>query len=92
MTYIRIRTCKFQADINTNVQDEQGAFYGVNSQYESSESMTITCSTKVCSFGKQVVEKVEVSKFCVTFYASSLRGRHLDLPLSVCPNNYNFCD
>ncbi|XP_045196018.2 transcriptional enhancer factor TEF-1-like isoform X3 [Mercenaria mercenaria] len=50
---------KFWADINTNVQDEQGAFYGVNSQYESSENMTITCSTKVCSFGKQVVEKVE---------------------------------
>ncbi|XP_052808528.1 transcriptional enhancer factor TEF-1-like isoform X1 [Mya arenaria] len=50
---------KFWADINTNVQDEQGAFYGVNSQYESSENITITCSTKVCSFGKQVVEKVE---------------------------------
>lgn len=50
----------FQADINTNVQDEQGAFYGHNSQYESSENITITCSTKVCSFGKQVVEKVEV--------------------------------
>ncbi|XP_060067743.1 transcriptional enhancer factor TEF-1-like isoform X1 [Ylistrum balloti] len=50
---------KFWADINTNVQDEAGAFYGVTSQYESSDNMTITCSTKVCSFGKQVVEKVE---------------------------------
>lgn len=46
--------------MNCNIQDEAGAFYGVTSQYESSENMTITCSTKVCSFGKQVVEKVEV--------------------------------
>ncbi|PVD28358.1 hypothetical protein C0Q70_10945 [Pomacea canaliculata] len=50
---------KFWADINTNLQDETGAFYGVTSQYESSENMTIQVSTKVCSFGKQVVEKVE---------------------------------
>lgn len=53
--------------MNCNIQDEAGAFYGVTSQYESSENMTITCSTKVCSFGKQVVEKVEVGKkktFC----------------------------
>ena len=50
----------FQADLNYNVQDDPAAFYGVTSQYESSENMTITCSTKVCSFGKQVVEKVEV--------------------------------
>jgi len=50
-----------QADLNCNIQEDSGAFYGVTSQYESSENMTITCSTKVCSFGKQVVEKVEVS-------------------------------
>lgn len=50
---------KFWADLNTNICDEAGAFYGVSSTYESNENMTITCSTKVCSFGKQVVEKVE---------------------------------
>lgn len=49
-----------QADLNCNIQDDTGSFYGVTSQYESPENMTITCSTKVCSFGKQVVEKVEV--------------------------------
>ena len=50
-----------QADINTPLLDDSNAFYGVTSQYESSDNMTISCSTKVCSFGKQVVEKVEVS-------------------------------
>lgn len=49
-----------QADINTNEADESGAFYGVTSQYEGNENVPINCSTKVCSFGKQVVEKVEV--------------------------------
>lgn len=34
-------------------------FYGVSAQFETSENMTIQSSTKVCSFGKQVVEKVE---------------------------------
>ncbi|XP_064423324.1 transcriptional enhancer factor TEF-1 [Latimeria chalumnae] len=60
---------KFWADLNCNIQDDTGAFYAVTSQYESSENMTITCSTKVCSFGKQVVEKVE------TEYARFENGR-----------------
>ncbi|XP_077569907.1 transcriptional enhancer factor TEF-1 isoform X5 [Stigmatopora nigra] len=62
---------KFWADLNCNIQDESGSFYGVTSQYESSENMTITCSTKVCSFGKQVVEKVE------TEYARFENGRFI---------------
>ena len=41
------------------------------SRYESSENMTIQCSTKVCSFGKQVVEKVE------TEYPRYEGGRYL---------------
>uniref|UniRef100_A0A669F713 TEA domain transcription factor 1 n=1 Tax=Oreochromis niloticus TaxID=8128 RepID=A0A669F713_ORENI len=60
---------KFWADLNCNIQDDTGSFYGVTSQYESPENMTITCSTKVCSFGKQVVEKVE------TEYARFENGR-----------------
>ncbi|XP_002160172.2 transcriptional enhancer factor TEF-1 isoform X1 [Hydra vulgaris] len=50
---------KFWADLNTSIPDDAGSFYGVSTTYESSENMTVTCSTKVCSFGKQVVEKVE---------------------------------
>ncbi|XP_063707590.1 protein scalloped-like [Culicoides brevitarsis] len=50
---------KFWADLNTNVQNDTGAFYGVSSHYESNDNIVISCSTKVCSFGKQVVEKVE---------------------------------
>nr|XP_033774813.1 transcriptional enhancer factor TEF-5 isoform X2 [Geotrypetes seraphini] len=60
---------KFWADLNSTIQDGPGAFYGVSSQYSSTENMTITVSTKVCSFGKQVVEKVE------TEYARLENGR-----------------
>ncbi|XP_072889963.1 transcriptional enhancer factor TEF-1-like isoform X2 [Hemitrygon akajei] len=62
---------KFWADLSINIQDETGLFYGVTSQYESIENMTITCSSKICSFGKQVVEKVE------TEYARFENGRFL---------------
>ncbi|XP_041952655.1 transcriptional enhancer factor TEF-5 isoform X1 [Alosa pseudoharengus] len=63
---------KFWADLNSSgIQDGPGSFYGVSSQYSSSENMTITVSTKVCSFGKQVVEKVE------TEYARMEGGRYL---------------
>uniref|UniRef100_A0A8C1GFI6 TEA domain family member 3 a n=1 Tax=Cyprinus carpio TaxID=7962 RepID=A0A8C1GFI6_CYPCA len=44
---------------------------GLLSQYSSAENMTITVSTKVCSFGKQVVEKVE------TEYARVEGGRYV---------------
>uniref|UniRef100_A0A8D2MV08 Transcriptional enhancer factor TEF-5 n=1 Tax=Zonotrichia albicollis TaxID=44394 RepID=A0A8D2MV08_ZONAL len=46
---------KFWADLNSTIQDGPGTFYGVSSQYSSAENMTITVSTKVCSFGKQVL-------------------------------------
>lgn len=57
---------KFWADLNipNQMMDDplvSNAFYGVTCQFESSDNMVLTCSTKVCSFGKQVVEKIEVS-------------------------------
>nr|WLO57496.1 TEAD conserved 1 [Halisarca dujardinii] len=63
---------KFWADLNSPLLDDQSAFYGVTSQFQSADiENSITCSTKVCSFGKQVVEKVE------TEYSRREGGRFL---------------
>ncbi|ELV09171.1 Transcriptional enhancer factor TEF-3 [Tupaia chinensis] len=60
---------KFWADLNTNMEDEGSSFYGVSSQYESPENMIITCSTKVCSFGKQVVTNRDTQEtlLCIAY-------------------------
>ncbi|XP_061760491.1 transcriptional enhancer factor TEF-5 isoform X3 [Nerophis ophidion] len=50
---------KFWADLSSDLEEGSNAFYGVSSQYSGTENITISVSTKVCSFGKQVVEKVE---------------------------------
>jgi len=62
---------KFWADLNSNISEDTATFYGVTSTYESTENMTIECSTIVCSFGKKVVEKVE------TEYARLEGGRFI---------------
>ncbi|KAG9508379.1 Transcriptional enhancer factor TEF-3, partial [Fragariocoptes setiger] len=51
---------KFWADIKASDIDQQNAFYGFSCEFVSPSKMLITCSTKVCSFGQQVVEKVEL--------------------------------
>ncbi|KAM4610783.1 transcriptional enhancer factor TEF-5 isoform 2-T2 [Polymixia lowei] len=62
---------KFWADLSSDVEEGSGAFYGVSSQYSGTENITISVSTKVCSFGKQVVEKVE------TEYARMEGGKYM---------------
>lgn len=59
--------CLLQADLSSDIEEGSGAFYGVSSQYSGTENITISVSTKVCSFGKQVVEKVEVRKLNTVF-------------------------
>ncbi|KAG9508613.1 Transcriptional enhancer factor TEF-1, partial [Fragariocoptes setiger] len=51
---------KFWANIKSSDIDQQNAFYGFSCEFVSPLKMSITCSTKVCSFGQQVVEKVEL--------------------------------
>ncbi|XP_070585582.1 transcriptional enhancer factor TEF-4 isoform X3 [Erythrolamprus reginae] len=58
---------KFWADLSFSLLGEVsggrgGAFYGVSSRYEGSRALTLSCTSKVCSFGKQVVEKLETAE------------------------------
>uniref|UniRef100_A0A3Q3LGB4 TEA domain family member 3 a n=1 Tax=Mastacembelus armatus TaxID=205130 RepID=A0A3Q3LGB4_9TELE len=62
---------KFWADLSSDIEEGSGVFYGVSSQYSGTENITISVSTKVCSFGKQVVEKVE------TEYARMEGGKYM---------------
>ena len=56
---------KFWADMDVPVQEDANAFYGSTTTYEAAENLACSCSTKVCSFGKQVVEKVETQQACL---------------------------
>ncbi|XP_013908772.1 PREDICTED: transcriptional enhancer factor TEF-4 isoform X1 [Thamnophis sirtalis] len=58
---------KFWADLSFSLLGEEpggsgGAFYGVSSRYEGPRALTLNCTSKVCSFGKQVVEKLETAE------------------------------
>ena len=50
----------FSRDITSVCNSLTSVSYFDQFRFEGSENKTITCSTKVCSFGTQVVEKVEV--------------------------------
>lgn len=54
---------KFWADINNDYEyniDDQNSYFGFSSHFETIDPYKdITCSTKACSYGLQVVEKVE---------------------------------
>ncbi|KAJ6654387.1 hypothetical protein lerEdw1_006980 [Lerista edwardsae] len=58
---------KFWADLSFPLPEEEpggtgGVFYGVSSRYEGPQALTLSCTSKVCSFGKQVVEKLETAE------------------------------
>lgn len=50
---------KFWVDLNYTLEENVSSLYAVTNIFESPEALSISCSTKVCSFGNQVVEKVE---------------------------------
>lgn len=67
---------KFWADLSDNYQyniEDQNSYFGFSSHFETNERYDdITCSTKVCSYGRLAVEKVE------TIYGAfnNLNGRY----------------
>lgn len=54
---------KFWADLNNDYEyniEDQNSYFGFSSHFETTDPYKdITCSTKACSYGHQVVEKVE---------------------------------
>lgn len=53
---------KFWADLGCDWDDAVAQSFVFANKYESKENMEIKVSTQVCSFGKQVVEKIETLK------------------------------
>lgn len=74
---------KFWADINVDINndiinsdDQQNSYYGFSSHFETIQPYrNLSCSTKACSYGLQIVEKVD--KVYATYNSSSGRYSYL---------------